>query len=154
MNQARGIAAVALGLLAALAAGTPARAQVCSTMCSMYVSGQCVEYTQTCETPTRPAHSYGAIAYGSKSQAWGYSYNWDSREKAERVAMQNCAQRAKDCEVAVWYDFKCGAVAAGGGAGYFWGVGDGAGEARTEALNKCEKGGGKGCAIQVSQCSR
>ena len=32
--------------------------------------------------------SYGAIAYGRTSGAWGSSYQWDSRAKAESTAMQ------------------------------------------------------------------
>ena len=153
MRQARGIAATALGVLVALTAGAPARAQECSTMCSMYEEGQCVEYTQTCTSPSTPAPSYGAIAYGRTSRAWGYSYRWNSQAKAESVAMQNCAQHGNDCEVMVWFDRKCGAVASGEGTTAFWGLGDSDGQARAAAQNKCVEGGGKGCEVQVSQCS-
>jgi hypothetical protein len=143
------------GLMAVATLGTvlAAQAQVCNTMCSRYEEGQCVEHTQTCTTPP-PPEKFGAIAYGRTSGAWGYSYNWNSRAKAESAAMQNCGQRAKDCEVIVWYDRRCGAVAVDQGGGVYWGIGDGSGQANGIAQKQCAKGGGKGCAVKVSQCSR
>ncbi len=156
MRQARGIAAITIGVLLALTAGAPARAQVpCSTVCSRYDQGQCVEYTHySCTTPSPPPPSYGAIAYGRTSGAWGYSYRWESEAKAESVAMENCAQHGDDCEVMVWFERKCGAVASGEGGTAFWGLGDSDGQARADAQNKCVEGGGKDCEVQVSQCSR
>ncbi|MFI5382339.1 MAG: DUF4189 domain-containing protein, partial [Tepidisphaerales bacterium] len=68
-------------------------------------------------------------------------------------ALQNCAQHGNDCEVMVWFEHKCGAVAAGDGTDAFWGLGDSDGEARAEAQNKCVSGGGANCEVQVSQCS-
>ena len=70
------------------------------------------------------------------------------------MALQNCAAHGKDCEVMVWFEFKCGAVVSGKGTSAYWGLGDGAGAARADALGKCTKdGGGKACAVQVSECS-
>ena len=152
--RARQVLPPALGVFLLLSAGTPVRAQVCTSTCSNYVQGQCVEYTQRCETPPPPQPGYGAIAYGRTSRAWGNSYHWDSRAKAESVAMSNCAQRAQDCEVMVWFEFKCGAVVSGAGTTAFWGLGDGIGAARGDALNKCKKAGSKVCDLQVSECSR
>ena len=83
----------------------------------------------------------------------GLLYKWSSRAKAESVAMQTCAKYAKDCEVTVWYDRECGAVAADQGPTAFWGIGNTVSQARATALNECMKGGRKGCAVQVSQCS-
>ena len=54
----------------------------------------------------------------------------------------------------VWYKNMCGAVASADGSGAYWGLGDGIGAARGDALGKCAKGGGKNCTIQVAQCSR
>jgi hypothetical protein len=105
-------------------------------------------------TPSAPAASYGAIAYGRTSKAWGYSYHWGSRAKAESVAMQKCAQNGNDCEVMVWFMRKCGAVASGGGTTAFWGLGNNDGQARADAQNKCMNSGGKDCEVQVSQCSK
>jgi hypothetical protein len=98
--------------------------------------------------------SYGAIAYGRTSGAWGSSYQWDSRTKAESTAMQNCQESGDDCEVMVWFHDECGAVAADDGGTAFWGLGDGEGQARERAVNKCVQGGGKNCEIEAAQCSR
>jgi Domain of unknown function (DUF4189) len=64
--------------------------------------------------------SYGAIAYGRTSGAWGSSDQWDSRVKAESTAMHNCQKHGDDCEVMVWFHDECGAVAAGDGETAFW----------------------------------
>jgi hypothetical protein len=155
MRGAREIAATALGVLVALASSAPARAQ-CSFGCNRYEQGQCVEYRECSPwsaTPSAPATSYGAIAYGRTSRAWGYSNRWGSQAKAESVAVQNCAQHGNDCEVMVWFEHKCGAVASGEGTAAFWGVGNSDGQARADAQSKCMSGGGKVCKVEVSQCS-
>src|SRR5665213_2563989 len=149
MKHAIRLAVLAYGVLAT----TTAQAQICSTICSRYEEGQCVEHMQTCSTPSAPAESYGAIAYSRTTGAWGQSYKWGSRAKAESVAMQNCAQHAKDCEVTVWFNRNCGAVAADQGPTAFWGLGNTISQARAVAQNACMKDGRKGCAVQVSQCS-
>jgi hypothetical protein len=130
-----------------------ASAQVCETTCSRYEEGECVEHTETCTTPP-PPESYGAIAYGRGSGAFGYSFHWGSRDKAEQVALQNCAQHGDDCEVMVWFDRRCGAVAASDEQDAYWGLGDGDAAARDAAMSECAKAGGHSCEIQVSQCSR
>jgi uncharacterized protein DUF4189 len=150
MKRAIRLAVLAFGVLPTMMA----QAQFCSTTCSRYEEGQCVEHTQTCSSmQSAPGDSYGAIAYSRTTGAWGNSYKWSSRAKAESVAMQNCAQHAKDCQVTVWYDHKCGAVAADQGPTAFWGIGNTVSQARAAAQNECTKGGRKGCAVQVSQCS-
>jgi hypothetical protein len=154
MRQARGIAASTIGVLFVLMTGASARAQDCYTMCNDYYDGQCIEYKQTCTDSSTPASSYGAIAYGSTSRAYGYSFSWGSEAKAESVAMQNCGQHGDDCEVMVWFEHKCGAVTSDEGTTAYWGLGDSDGAARADAQNKCVNAGGKGCQVQVSQCSK
>lgn len=146
--------AAAVGALIAAIVAAQAQIQSCSTMCSRYDQGECVEETQTCQTVAPPRPNYGAIAYGRKSGAWGYSYSWDTREQAEKVAMKNCADNGDDCEVMVWYQRACGAVASAAGDNAYWGVGDGTGDAGAKALASCKKDGGKNCKIEVEQCSR
>jgi len=141
--------AAALGLCAA----TGAQAQVCSSECSRYIEGQCVEHTETCTTPP-PPETYGAIAYGRANGGWGYSHGWNTRAKAESVAMQNCAQRAKDCQVVVWYDRRCGAVSVDQANAVYWGIGETSSRATVVARNQCVTSGGRGCAVKVVQCSR
>src|SRR5271154_1096973 len=113
MRPARGIATLALGVLLVLASAAPARA-VCfdNPYCGRYDQGQCVEWvTPHCDYGTAPgaattSYSYGAIAYGRTSGAWGYSHRLGSEAKAESVAKQNCAEHGDDCEVMVWFDRK------------------------------------------------
>jgi uncharacterized protein DUF4189 len=129
--------------------------QSCSTECSRYEEGDCVEHTQTCtEVSPPPAESFGAIAYGRTSGAYGFSYSWPSRAKAENVALNNCGTHGDDCEIMVWFDRKCGAVAAGQGSSAWWGLGDTDGQARAAALDKCANDGGEDCEVKVSRCSR
>ncbi len=160
MRQARGIATAALGVLLVLAAGAPARVQAyCPNECKRIdpEHGYCIEFgpvSPGCTESSAPAPSYGAIAYGRTSRAWGYSNRWGSQVKAESVAMNNCAQHGNDCEVMVWFERKCGAVASGEGTTAFWGLGESDGQARADAQNKCVQGGGKVCEVQVSQCSQ
>ena len=156
MGRARAIAAASCGVLIALAAGAPAWAQGCSTTCSEYDEGECVEQATTCPNPAPivPVDRYGAIAYGPKSKAWGYSYRWGSEGKAENVAMQNCAQHGNDCQVEVWFRNQCGAVASGTGTDVFWGLGGSQVLAGNAAMNKCQTGGdGANCELQIASCS-
>jgi hypothetical protein len=167
MPRARGIAATAICILLALAAGAPTPVQAyCPTVCKRTdpKTGQCLEYGTVvgvgCSVPgldpaapAAPRYSYGAIAYGRTSGAWGYSHRWGSQAKAESVAKENCAQHGDDCEVMVWFDRRCGAVVASDDSSAFWGLGASEAQARTEAQNKCANGGGKACEVQVSHCS-
>jgi len=76
MRQARGLATAAVGAALALAASAPA--QACVSGCSNYIQGKCSQWTTFIpgsSTPSAPAHSFGAIAYGSNSKAWGDSYH-------------------------------------------------------------------------------
>src|SRR5690348_1261188 len=95
------IGITALAFAALVIVGTSARAQVCSESCDMYVEGRCVSYRQTCTTPESvPRPSFGSIAYGRSDGSWGASYHWDTRQKADKSAMDTCAkQGAKDCEI-------------------------------------------------------
>ena len=150
-----GVAALAFGILVIL--GPVARGQVCESSCSMYVEGHCVQYTEHCTTPDAapPAPSFGAIAYGRGDGSYGTSYHWGSQQKAEKVAMDTCAKRgAKDCEIMVWFDRRCGAIAAGEDHVVVWGVAETEGEARGSAKSKCTAAGNKACQMLVSECSR
>lgn len=96
--------------------------------------------------------SFGAIAYSRKDGAYGYSYGWERRKKAEGVALKNCKDHGDHCKVAVWFYNQCGAVAADGKK-----VGVGLGETKTaagqDALKNCSKFGKKNCEIKTAICS-
>jgi len=98
-------------------------------------------------------HDYGAIAYSSSTEAYGWSNKRDTQEEAENAALEQCGKRASDCEIEVWFDQKCGAVAAGGNwVGSGWG--DTQRQAESEALKVCRQGGDDTCAVKASACSR
>ncbi len=62
----------------------------CHTECGQSEGGVCTIEDTICDEPsTVPAPSFGAIAYGRKSGAYGYSYKLGNEAKAESVAMQN-----------------------------------------------------------------
>ena len=162
---APGLAAAALaGLLAATASFAPALADSAVNYCidRCFSSfrpppdcSYCTASRDACvKQCSKTAHSYGAIAYGATSGAWGTSYQWQTRAKAESVAMENCKAHGNDCEVQVWFEHNCGAVVTDDGDGIYWGLGDGEGLARKSALDKCAQAGGKGCEVQVATCSR
>ena len=130
-----------------------AQAQVCQTICSNYVEGECSEHTTTCSTPAQSSASWGAIAYSRTTGSYGYSFSWGSQSKAESVALQNCTKNAKDCEATVWFNHQCGAVSSDAGPTAFWGLGKTVSQARAAAQSQCMKGGRKGCEVQVSTCS-
>ena len=86
--------------------------------------------------PANPANRFGAIAYSPSTGSHGWSYDYASREEAERVAVANCAQHARDCNVPIWFQNACGALAVGpSGYGSGWAINQGLAEAY--ALGVC-----------------
>ena len=153
MRHAKGIATAAVA--PAVAPAASASAQACVSGCSNYIEGKCAQWT-TCipgSSPSVSMPSYGAIAYGRTSRAWGDSYHWGSRAKAESVALKNCEQHGNDSEVMVWFDRRCGAVVSGEGTAAYWGVGRSDRQARAIAVQQCADDGGKTCEVQVWRCS-
>jgi hypothetical protein len=138
-----------------------AQAQTCQERCTEWdADGACIGHIFDCPTgvapfssPQPPTH-YGAIAYGPKSTAYGYSYGWGTQAQAESTAVKNCAQHGNDCEVAVWFKQECGAVVTDVGTGYYWGLGNTTALALADAKKSCAKQGGKICQEKVSQCSQ
>lgn|GEM_PF-5377611 len=48
------------------------------------------------------ADNYGAIAYSKSSGAYGYSYDFGSREAAEERALSECRARGDGCKIRCW----------------------------------------------------
>ena len=154
MTRTGAILGAAAALFLVMLAASSARAQVCTDTCDEYDQGRCVITRHSCTAPLPPPPAYGAIAFGRQSGAWGTSYHWASRARAESAAMRKCAAHGNDCEVMAWFRNECGAVASADGHAVFWAIGDGIGAARGAALAKCRQGGGRECTIAVSECSR
>jgi hypothetical protein len=145
---------VALAVLAG-----SAHAELCQRVCARYdYHGGCAEYKEQCtgdsSSRSTPSPDYGAIAYGRTKQAYGASYRWGNRAKAEGNALQRCRKYGDDCEVMVWFMNKCGAVAVrvDTKVGY-WGLGNSEDEARSVARQECAKDHGQRCEVLVSQCA-
>jgi hypothetical protein len=155
MKRMAGILAAFLGASLAMIISAQAQVQNCTTTCDEYDQGECVVERHSCTEEPPPSPNFGAIAYGRHSGAWGYSYNWDTQKEAEENALAQCKKNdGPDCEVMVWYQRECGAVASADGDKAYWGIGDGGGAAGANALASCKKDGGKNCDIQVEKCSR
>jgi hypothetical protein len=141
-----------------VAGSSPAGAiQRCHTTCDQsYADRGCVVWRTHCEDDqAAPTTSYGSIAYGRNSQAFGFSHGWENQSKAESVALQNCGKHGNDCEAIVWFERKCGAVAArGDSTAVFWGLGNTPVEARKVAMDNCTKDNGRDCEVKVSHCSK
>lgn len=82
----------------------------------------CSAIRSTCNMScTQGGGSFGAIAYSKVTRTYGFASQYESRERAERRAVQECAQsrsNATDCAVLVWFNNRCGALALGDDGGY------------------------------------
>jgi len=152
-----------IGLLLAGIAGTAgtglARADCVSacnaaTYCDseMNASGECGRRLNDCYINECNRKTYGAIAYGAKSGAYGWSHDFDDPQSAENEALISCRVNGDDCQVVVDFWNTCAAVAAD--QDYVaYGLGETRGVAESEALAACQKDGGTQCAVQAWGCT-
>jgi hypothetical protein len=102
-----------------------------------------------------PSPSWGAIA--SRSGWYGYSFNHTSRSAAERAARAQCdraAGRAGPCDVRVYFDRSCGALATGNYGEWGTGIASTANAARQAAVAQCDGHlPTEPCKVVVSVCS-
>lgn len=94
---------------------------------------------------------FGAIAYSPSSRAHGWSYDYASRNDAERRALTQCGRHAEDCIVPVWFRNACGALAVGPD-GYGSGWGSSRKSAEGQAVQSCRRYSG-GCAVVRWVCT-
>ena len=95
---------------------------------------------------------YGAIAYSPSTGAYGWSYDHVSRAAAEGAALAQCNQRAGDCQVPLWFQNACGALAIGDGGGWGTGWGTSRGLAEGYALQTCRQYTGN-CSVRRWACT-
>jgi serine/threonine-protein kinase len=95
---------------------------------------------------------YGAIAYSSTTGSYGWSTGFNTRRAAEREALGNCGDRARDCEVATYFKNACGSLAAGSNGGWGANWGGHMGEAERKAMKICKQND-SGCSIVVTKCA-
>lgn len=82
------------------------------------------------------ADNFGAIAT-SDSGAYGYAYDYPTREQAESAALQECGDQG--CRVQVWFKNACGAVAKDG-ENLGWGWASSREQAEANAMSECGTG--------------
>jgi hypothetical protein len=145
---------IVVGLFAGTAKADCVSACQASTYCDseMNASGECGRRLNDCYVNECNKKTYGAIAYGTKSGAVGWSYDFDDAPLAENEALKNCRANGDDCQVVVDFWDTCAAVAADGST-VAYGLGDTRGEAQTGAVDSCEKDGGARCAVQGWACT-
>ena len=99
---------------------------------------------------------HGAIAYSTRKEVYGYSYDFGSSNDAAAAAVRNCRNEDKgadDCKVLVTFRNACGALALGdnGAYGSAWALSQR--EASAKALVECRPHGGTSCKIERQVCS-
>ena len=102
--------------------------------------------------------AHGVIAFGGagerESVAFGFAWNYASREEAREAAMQACvAGGGTDCVELAWFQNGCGALAVD-----HYGTAQGKSgmsqeQAETRALQTCEAAGGTSCTVVGSACA-
>ena len=92
--------------------------------------------------------NYGAIAITPDAEVWGYSYDYPTREQAEKRALKECGQA--DCRVQVWFKNACGAIAKDESGNLGWAWADTREQAEAEAISACANGS---CRIETWVCT-
>jgi hypothetical protein len=142
----------------------PARADcvsICQENCFSpglkdYDQNFCMSRIQRCQQQcyARRQNLHGAIAYGASSTAWGYSFDEETSNDAERSALRTCRQNGDDCKIVASFSNACAAVAAVESKGVF-AVGQSStrGNAESDAMSACSRQYGEGCEIEVWTCA-
>ena len=99
------------------------------------------------------ATNFGAIAYGERSHAFGYSFDQDSAAAAERVATVNCRKNGDDCKLAASFTNTCAAVASGAKDKFAVAQAKSRKQAEADALTACAKSADGKCEIEVWTCA-
>ncbi len=97
---------------------------------------------------TNPGNAFGAIAYSSSTQMYGFAVQ-QSKEAAEVSALKDCLAKTNshDCQTLIWFENSWGALAIGnnGAAGTGWGTNEIS--AKRFAIQVCNQYGGKSCHV-------
>lgn len=106
----------------------------------------------------RTGGGYGAIAVSDSDKgalSWGKSYGYDSRARAEAVAVQFCkAEGLPGCKVRVWFSNACAALVTTGD-GNWWAYWRGSlAAARKAALAECQHDAKGRCMVREAFCSQ
>lgn len=106
-----------------------------------------------CPTPVIAKDKYGAIAYSHPEGVCSTSNDYDSKEGAERRALEVCRQSGgTKCQILTSHKNKCGAVAVGDGGIFGWAWSSTKKNARERAMSQCTKRG-PGCKVLCEVCT-
>ncbi|MDJ0717406.1 MAG: DUF4189 domain-containing protein [Prochloraceae cyanobacterium] len=98
---------------------------------------------------------FGSIAVSPSTGAYGYSWNYKSRQGAVNGALRTCenyAGRAGDCRALVWFQNACGSLTQNSrGWGSGWGTTRSL--AQNYALQSCRQNYGSGCRVVETVCT-
>ena len=132
---------------------TPSQAQNdcidrCFNTFSPMQNGGSTELRNECVSQCKgPSVTYGAIAYGPKTTANGYSYSKSNMADAVHTAMANCKS-------VVTFSSGCAAVAAVESKGaYSAGQGNSRAQSQSKAMSACTSAHGSGCQIEAWTCT-
>jgi|GEM_PF-2422127 len=148
-------------ILVAPAGAAPTRADClsecfASIQCDVRNQSQCDFERRSCSLKCmreRPAIAFGAIAYGEKSHAFGYSFSQGDAARAERTALANCRKNGDDCKVVSSFSNACAAVASGARDRFAAAEAKTREQAQAEALAACGRSAGGKCEVEVWSCS-
>jgi hypothetical protein len=106
-----------------------------------------------CPPPAVAKDKYAAIAYSYSQGVCAVSEDYDSKEGAEKRALELCKQRGgTECQIMTSYKNSCGALALGKGGIYGWAWSGTKKKARERAVFQCKKRGA-GCKVYCEVCS-
>jgi Domain of unknown function (DUF4189) len=100
---------------------------------------------------------FGAIAFSPSTGAYGYSFEYRTRNQAEKRAIAECKARngGDDCATEIWFYDNCGALAVGAGATRSAAYSADKAAASRRALEACNgRNGGAACEIKATVCSK
>jgi len=105
--------------------------------CNVALASQSAEEVLTAAASTA-YDEFAAIAYCQSSRRWGYAFNHGTRAGAESAAIARCGDAC--CEVVVWVENGCAALAVGDEGRYGWSFRYGTNDLSTamnEAMSQC-----------------
>ncbi|MBK5958228.1 hypothetical protein CCR97_08390 [Rhodoplanes elegans] len=95
------------------------------------------------------AEKFGAIAFSTDSGRAGWSFDYDSRARAESEALASCGG---GCKIVIWFKNACGALATGGNNAYGAAWANSRAEAEQKATGFCRQRSAS-CSIRRWVCT-
>ncbi|AKG22898.1 DUF4189 domain-containing protein [Calothrix sp. 336/3] len=103
----------------------------------------------------QPRDNYGAIAYSRQTRANGTSWNFATRDAAERAAVRECERYSGsgDCQSMIWFRNACAALAEADNGALGWAWNRDRGPAEREAVRQCFRYRGDNCKVIRWTCT-